>query len=131
MLSSFLNLVSSSSNNTLYQGQTLGYKHLQSINSSNGIYKLFVDVYDTYPGNLKISDNNGTIYWRTWISSYNKSNTARMQTDGNFVLYDQRDIAIWSSGTNGLGSSGNYRLVLGDDAKMRIYDAKNAVIWTS
>jgi hypothetical protein len=59
---------------------------------------------------------------------------ARVQTDGNFVLYKHSDFqsshAIWSSNTYGKGQA-PYQLKMQDDGNLVLYDKTNAPIWAS
>ena len=42
-----------------------------------------------------------------------------MQTDGNLVIYDNRNNPLWASNTN--GENGNYILILQKDRNLVIY----------
>ncbi|KAJ3268768.1 hypothetical protein HDU76_011373, partial [Blyttiomyces sp. JEL0837] len=44
-----------------------------------------------------------------------------LQSDGNFVLYDNNNTALWSINQGGK-AQGNYHAVLGDDGKLRFYN---------
>ena len=77
---------------------------------------------------MDVIDSNGYIKTRIYRSGWeNKSNIAVMQSDGNFVYYNQRSVPIWATGTVGNGN----RLVLGNDALFRIYNSSNKVLYTS
>jgi hypothetical protein len=51
-----------------------------------------------------------------------------MQTDGNLVIYDSKDVAIWNAGTNGKG--GNL-LTVTDDKNVVMSSNSNPKIWSS
>ena len=53
-----------------------------------------------------------------------------MQNDGNLVLYDGNNTAIWSSGTGGYGVS-PYKAVMQNDGNLVVYDANQYALWTS
>jgi|NOAtaT_6_FD_contig_111_537912_length_1593_multi_5_in_0_out_0_2 hypothetical protein len=59
---------------------------------------------------------------------------ARVQTDGNFVLYTSNSFeskhAIWSSNTYGKGTA-PYQLRMQDDGNLVLYDAYQKPIWAS
>lgn len=48
-----------------------------------------------------------------------------MQSDGNLVIYDQKNNIFLTSNTNGLG----YYASLDNDGSLTLYDAKNNYIW--
>ena len=52
-----------------------------------------------------------------------------MQTDGNLVIYDGSNRAIWASNTS--GHKGNYQLILQRDRNVVIYDSSNRAIWAT
>ena len=51
-----------------------------------------------------------------------------MQSDGNFVCYDQFNRAHWATGTNGRGGT---RVVLQDDGNLVIYTSGGSPVWAS
>lgn len=51
-----------------------------------------------------------------------------MQSDGNLVLYNQSNVALWSSQTPGNPGA---RLVLQTDGNMVIYSTTNAALWAT
>ncbi|KAI9297839.1 alpha-D-mannose-specific plant lectin [Neoconidiobolus thromboides FSU 785] len=53
-----------------------------------------------------------------------------MQDDGNLVLYDNQNKPIWASGTNGIGRS-PFKAILNDEAQLIIQDNNNRTIWRS
>jgi len=58
---------------------------------------------------------------------------ARMQGDGNFVLYKHLEgetPAIWASNTHGKGT-GPYVLKMQGDGNLVVYDSTNAPTWAS
>jgi len=58
---------------------------------------------------------------------------ARMQGDGNFVLYkwtDGEQAPIWASNTCGTGE-GPFRLNMQGDGNLVVYDSNNAPTWAS
>ena len=81
------------------------------------------------------SDNNLVIYKEytgkpIWASKTEHSGAteARMQTDGNFVLYDSRNRAKWDAGT--WGHPGSF-LMLQDDGNLVIYSQSGKALWAS
>ena len=71
------------------------------------------------------------------LVSTNLLYSARLQKDGNFVVYSAaafngqaKDIALWASGTNGKGA-GPYRVVMQDDGNLVLYDSNNAAPWAT
>ncbi|KAJ3271938.1 hypothetical protein HDV01_006072 [Terramyces sp. JEL0728] len=54
--------------------------------------------------------------------------TAAMQSDGNFVVYDGNNHALWATGTFGA----NFYAVMQDDGNLVIYNpATEAAVWAS
>jgi hypothetical protein len=51
-----------------------------------------------------------------------------MQSDGNLVIYDQSNHALWNSQTNG---SPGAHVVMQTDGNMVIYSSSNAALWAS
>jgi arylamine N-acetyltransferase len=67
----------------------------QSITSNSGKYRLILQ----NDGNLVYYRNtDGSVRWNTGTNS---GTSAPMQTDGNFVLYNQGGAPIWNSATSG------------------------------
>lgn len=69
------------------------------------------------------------------LESDNGKYVARIQDDGNFVVYSMKDKdnvknAIWNSGTNGKGK-GPYRVTMQEDGNLVVYDSTNAALWNS
>ncbi len=71
------------------------------------------------------------------LDSSNKKYFAKMQHDGNFVVYSSKssngkgnDNAIWASNTNGRGQA-PYRTVMQNDGNLVLYDKSNAALWAS
>jgi len=109
-------------------------------------------------GNLVLYDSNNEPTWATntvlevitdtlgsqdeeeklWNGEFLRSNNqnffARVQDDGNFVLYKDRNFAaensIWSSNTYGKGSAPFY-LRTQTDGNLVLYDAHNTATWSS
>lgn len=93
----------------------------ESIVSSNGIY---IFVYQT-DGNLVVYRKSGTTNTAIWNSNtYGKpSNRLIMQGDGNLVLYDANNAAVWSSRTGkNTPTSGPFKLVIADAGYLQIVD---------
>ncbi|MFE2718807.1 hypothetical protein ACFXKI_44515 [Streptomyces mirabilis] len=53
--------------------------------------------------------------------------TLTMQTDGNFVIYDNDRHGLWSTRTNGVG----YRAIMQADGNFVIYDRSSRGIWST
>lgn len=71
---------------------------------------------------------NGVLAANQFIRSSDQRYTAIMQTDGNFVVYDNGK-AIWSSGTNGKAAGG--RVAMQADGNVVVYDAAGSAKWDS
>jgi hypothetical protein len=52
------------------------------------------------------------------------------QPDGNMVIYDSYNNAVWASGTQGQGSA-PYRSVMQPDGNFVLYDSSNQATWAS
>jgi hypothetical protein len=63
------------------------------------------------------------------LVSRNGKYEARMQVDGNFVIYAENGQPIWATGTNGRGS-GAYRLAMQADSNLVVYGSTGAT-WAS
>jgi len=99
----------------------------EKIVSPNGIYSAVLQ-----------KDANFVLYkgttplWASGSYEYNYQNNIPhkliMQRDGNLVLYNKLNVAIWYSGTNvGLGNP--KRLVMKDDGNLVILDYGNQIVW--
>ena len=71
------------------------------------------------------------------IESKNKKYFAKMQDDGNFVVYSSssqngkgKDNPTWASNTNGKGS-GPFRCEMQTDGNLVVYDSNNSPTWAS
>jgi hypothetical protein len=55
-----------------------------------------------------------------------------MQSDGNFVSYNLRTgKAVWSTGSQGKGTHGDYDIIFQDDGNLVIYDIHGKPIWST
>jgi outer membrane protein assembly factor BamB len=92
----------------------------QSISSSNGQYLLVLQ-----------SDGN-LVYYKyatggvRWHSQTTDGTRAFMQTDGNFVVYNQAFVPRWDAKTG--GKPGAY-LAAQDDGNLVIYGSDGTVLW--
>jgi len=79
------------------------------------------------PANHKIAQDS-------FIMSMNRGYYAKMQEDGNFVVYKSNNFvpsnSVWSSGTHGKGTA-PFHLIMQSDANLVIYDKNNKAIWAS
>lgn len=103
--------------NILYTGETLTAG--QSL--TYGSYNLTMQ----RDCNLVLYDN-GRAEWSTGTDNRGSSCFARMQTDGNLVLYDGSERVLWASNTD--REQGNYVLVLQRDRNVVIY---GGAMWAS
>lgn len=87
------------------------------------------DVYaaNKLPANHKLCQDS-------FIVSPNKEYYARMQEDGNFVLYKSPNFlpanSLWSSCTKDKGI-GPFHLIMQSDANLVIYDKTNKATWST
>ena len=72
-----------------------------------------------------------------WLESQDKKFFAKMQSDGNFVVYSakgangrQQDHATWASNTNGKGSA-PFRFAMQEDGNLVLYDSTGRPLWAS
>lgn len=63
------------------------------------------------------------------LMSENREYRLIMQRDGNLVIYDSGNRAVWASNTNGRGDG--CRLVMQGDGNLVIYNPKNQPVWAS
>ncbi len=124
-----------SSNNSLSVNQEV--RKNNSLNSFNNIYTLLIQD----DGNLCINKNvGGRFVYGGWCSMTNGKNSNKLilQEDGNLVIYDFYNKALWSSETTGYfnsryGSS-TYkpvRLALEDDGRLVLYSASGRQVWAN
>lgn len=77
---------------------------------------------------------NGTLQQNEFLKSPTKEYYARLQDDGNFVIYKTSDFrshnAIWASNTHGKGHK-PYRLTCQEDGNLVLYDHHNKPLWAS
>ena len=97
-------------NNHLLSGERLSPG--QSLTSGN---MEFIMQYDC---NLVLYDNGKPI-WASGTYHSGSGCYVAMQTDGNLVIYDNRNNPLWASNTN--GENGNYILILQKDRNLVIY----------
>lgn len=112
-------------NNRLGPNETL--LPSKGITSENGKYGLYFQsdcnlvLYDISGGN-----NNWKPIWASNTASQCSPKWLIMQGDGNLVIVDVNDKAVWASGTN--GHDGAY-LVIRDDGKIAIIDKNGNILW--
>lgn len=100
-------------------------KHL----ASNKLPLAGRDVYASckLPANHKLCQDS-------FIVSPNKEYYARMQEDGNFVVYKSSNFipinSLWCSGIKDKGT-GPFHLIMQSDANLVIYDKTNNATWSS
>jgi hypothetical protein len=117
-------------------GQTL--KAGQRLMSANGAYILSLQEGD---GNLCVykyaNGKQGSFVWGSMKSGF-KNAKLTMQTDGNLVVYNDKNESQWASNTHPFNDakyndSNNkpVKLVLENDGVLKLYNAQNAVMWSS
>jgi hypothetical protein len=78
--------------------------------------------------------NETTLHQHQTIVSENGHYHARLQDDGNFVLYDGTDFqathALWASNTGGVGQ-GPFKLVQQNDGNLVVYQGNGQPTWSS
>ena len=120
-----------SSNNQLSWTGTNGNWSAATLTFTNNNYQLILQ----QDGNLVLTDAVGTILWSTGTSGQGVVQ-ALMQTDGNFVLYNQvqptnqpgsPSDAVWSTGTH--GNSGAY-LSLANNGTLAILSSTGSTLKT-
>jgi len=78
--------------------------------------------------------NEAKLYENSYITSKNGMYFARMQDDGNFVIYNgtnfQSQNAVWASNTGGKGSA-PFHLAMQNDGNLVVYDRYNKPTWAS
>ncbi|CAF1423921.1 unnamed protein product [Didymodactylos carnosus] len=96
-----------------------------------------VDEYKSGVGimsNLRTSNQNVHLHQGDYLRSENGSYYARIQSDGNFVVYTSPDWnsshAVWASGTHGK-HIGPYYLAMQTDGNLVIYGGSHHPIWAS
>jgi hypothetical protein len=100
----------------------------QYLVSKNGIYVLI----------MQPDDGNLVLYYRAYNTvpagfSTNQAGSnayARMQSDGNFVVYRSNGTWFWASHTGGRPYDMSYKLVLNDDGSLVIRDGAGNVVKT-
>lgn len=70
---------------------------------------------------------NQILHKNQYLASSNGRFIAKMQDDGNFVVYNT-DTMLWQTGTDYSGS-GDRRLALQNDGNIVIYDSTNTALW--
>jgi len=92
--------------------------------SANGRYTL--DLQQN--GNLVLYEQPpGTARFPIWASNTHSGTRLIMQGDGNLVLYDPGNRAVWASGTDGWG--GGSELVVQDDGNLVVYRSGSNAVW--
>lgn len=110
--------VSNNTNTSLTSGQSI----------STDDYLLSPDSQTT----LALQRGGNLVVYSNFKNSWNTGDTGAtkliMQGDGNLVLYNQANVAVWSSQTNGNPGA---RLVLQTDGNMVIYSSGNVPLWAT
>nr|AEJ88273.1 putative mannose-binding lectin [Wolffia australiana] len=101
---------------TLSSGESLNAPH--SLHTGNYVFTMQNDC------NLVLYDRDRAV-WSTRTHGQGQQCRATMQSDGNFVVYDNRNRALWASGTH-RPTSGFYILTLQADRNVVIYHAGRA-----
>jgi hypothetical protein len=110
--------VSNSINTTLNSGQSIGADdYLLSPDSQSALTL-------QRGGNLVLYSN----FVVTWNIGDTGGTRLVMQADGNLVVYNQNNVAVWATGTNGNPGA---RLVLQTDGNMVIYNTSNVALWAT
>ena len=64
------------------------------------------------------------------LSSQNGGYNVKMQSDGNLIVYDMTDKAIWATNTSGQGT-GPYTLKMQANGNLVVRDSGNVALWSS
>lgn len=100
----------------------------QSITSVDGRFELILDIGGNlvlYPLPWPGHDNH---LWRSNTAG-SDAQRAIMQSDGNFVIYDSHNHALWASGTCCNPAHPGAYLALQNDGNLVMYDSNNDIIW--
>lgn len=71
-----------------------------------------------------------TLYQNQVLMSKNMARRLLVQNDGNLVIYDSRDTAIWNSETGGQGEA-PYKLRMQGDGNLVLYDVNDQALWAT
>jgi chitodextrinase len=71
----------------------------------------------------------GGAYWCSNTSGKGGTRVV-MQTDGNFVMYNASNSAVWATNTAGSGNN-PFRFIMQNDGNIVIYGVYNGVLWSS
>ncbi|KOS22136.1 Mannose-specific lectin [Escovopsis weberi] len=110
------------SHSTLGNGEWL--KTGTSLFSENGKFELRMQD----DGKLAIY-KDGEFVWQTSPDQDWNTEGARMQADGNLVIYDKSDKAIWHTDTAGSTGDSTVICVMQNDGNMVLY--RGSPIWAS
>lgn len=98
-----------------------------SLTSSRGFYRL------TMQQDCNLVLYKAPLHDVVWASNTNLAGTgcyAKMQVDGNLVIYDSAGSVKWASNTN--GTPAKFELVVQNDARLAIYNVSTGQrIWSS
>lgn len=64
-----------------------------------------------------------------YLQSSNGKYQAVLQEDGNFVLYDNNQKAVWYTNTSNKQTSSNYNLLMQTDGNLVLYGENNSILW--
>jgi hypothetical protein len=88
---------------------------------------------DTYPIKCGPSIHHKVALWSSNVYGYTNPGEAMLQADGNFVVYNTKGQALWSTQTQHCGSTGcdQDTLKLQSDGNLVIYNPANAAVWAT
>lgn len=98
--------------------------------SENGWYSLSMDNGGAYDGNLVLRNKAGAILWKS-AAPNSTATYAYFQADGNLVLYNNSDVAIWWLNRGEYPQWAGYRWKLEPTGNLVLYSANNSVLWQS
>ena len=105
----------------------------QHLKSRNGKWKLILQSVD---GHLVLYPESGSYRWANWVLNYELPGKLRLENNGDLVVYNARERAVWRTGTNTGEPLVDVWFVIQDDGNLVLYQQRKSepnprAVWNS
>jgi hypothetical protein len=95
--------------------------------SSDGLYAVLYK----YDGSLILYNNKTGVLIKIIAPPANDPYIAKLQKNGDFVLYNKNKLPYWATNTATSQIIPNFRLTIQKDGNLVLYDGKSKALWAS